>query len=211
MNPWIPVPEGDKATLYEVEGAATKVEPVVGYANLYSQPADSKGPVKDATIQRHIDEVLYEFEPGCTVLLFGSGHSVIANTYVERCPNIQQLYAMDMVPDAQTGLRTEIEFIAANIFEYEFESQYDYVFTTHTLEHFTREHLLETVIPKLRKIARKALVVLVPYADAWSGTPEHCLRFYENDEMAGLASRYKIIRDGQEIVYWIEGYHEDRS
>jgi hypothetical protein len=206
MSRWLSVPEGEKNRLYEVKGAI-KEEPLDAYADLYRKPTVEPMDIKLADIQRHIDEVLIDLDPGCSLLLFGAGHSVHANTYHEKCDNVEAICAMDIVADASVGLHSEIEFICADIFEYEFSRQYDYVFTTHTLEHFTREPLLETVIPKLTRAAKKALIVLVPYAEAWSNCDVHRSRFYENDEVAELASRYKIIRDGMEIVYWIEGYN----
>jgi hypothetical protein len=204
MEQWVLVSQGEKSRLFEIEGAQEK-EPIEVYAERYSRPVEALHPVQFESMQQHIDEILCEFAQGSTMLLFGAGHSAYANIYHERCDNLSKITAMDMVPEAKLGLRSAVDFLQADILEYEFEEQYDYVFTTHTLEHFTRDQLLNIVVPKLRGVARKALVILVPYGEFWKGEPTHRCWFYENDEMAGLASRYKKIRDGREIVYWIEG------
>jgi hypothetical protein len=89
--------------------------------------------------------------------------------------------------------------------------KYDYVFTTHTIEHFTKDNIFNIVMPKLFKAAKKAVVALVPYGDNWSSANNHQCRFYENDEFAAMATRYKRIRDnpdegkvGIEIVFWFD-------
>lgn len=209
MAEWLPIPEGNKKRLHEIKGAEVQ-EPVEIYAERYRQPVESLHPVKIETIQRHIDEILCELEPGSSLLLFGSGHSIHANSYKRKCKNISKITAMDLVAESQLGLSDDIPFLQADILEYEFKRQYDYIFTTHTLEHFTRDQLLNVVVPKLRRAARKALIVLVPYAMNWEDV-YHCCRFYEDDEFAGLATKYKKIRDDKEIVYWIPGTGIDSS
>jgi len=117
MSRWIPVLEGEKSSLYVVE-AAVEEEPVATYAELYRKSAEDLGEdvqIRKDDIQRHIDEILCGLESGCTLLLFGSGHPIYANTYHEKCSNIENIQAMDLVSEAGLGLNPEIGFICADI------------------------------------------------------------------------------------------------
>jgi len=62
---------------------------------------------------------------------------------------------------------------------------------------------MEVVIPRMKRAARRAVIAVVPYASAWSEEPSHKSRFNEHDELAALASKYKIILEGHELVLWI--------
>lgn len=211
MVDWLLIPSGTIMPIEEVLTAA-KEEPRNEYAERYLRSSSEMNVYERADAQRHIQEVLSEFENDCSVLLFGSGHHFYANTYYTQCDNIRILHAMDFVPEAGHGLHPDIKFFPTNILQGDISNVYDYVFTTHTVEHFTRIQILNIVVPKLCAAARKAVVILTPYAANWGGEPTHRCRLYENDELAALATKYKRIRDnpdegtkGIEIVYWLEG------
>jgi len=211
MIDWLPIPTGEPKVIEQVFGAV-KSEPRHIYSERYTKPVSEMNEYEKADAQRYIQEVLTEFAGGCSVLLFGSGHHYYPNTYYTQCKNIKTLHAMDFVFEAGHGLFPEIEFFPTDILHEQIPQAYDYVFTTHTIEHFTRFQILNIVVPKLCFAARKAVVILTPYADNWGDEPTHRCRLYEDDELAALATKYKRIRDnpdegsiGIEIVYWLEG------
>jgi hypothetical protein len=207
---WLPIPKGSKRIIEEVENAFSD-EPWGVYSERYSRPASSLNEHERGDARRYISEIVSGFDEECSILLFGSGHSYYANEYY-KCSNVSQLDAMDIVAESSLGLDPNIGFIQQNILDCRIEKIYDYIFSTHTIEHFTRDQILNNVIPKLCQAARKAVVLLTPYANNWGSEPTHRCRFYDNDELAALSSKYKRIRDnpdegtvGIEIVYWIEG------
>lgn len=196
--------------IYEIKDSIEE-EPLEIYKERYKQLIESTHPELLKSLQRYIDEILCELDNDCTLMLFGAGNSIHANTYYKQCNNIKNITAVDFITESQVGLNKNIKFLNIDILKDDFNKIvgiYDYVFTTHTLEHFTREKLLNIVIPKLRKAARKAVIILVPYGKNWAGESSHCCRFYENDELAEMSEKYKRIRNnvvevGIEIVYWL--------
>lgn len=196
--------------LHEVAGAVVQ-EPIADYKNRYINPLED---LKKLELERHVVEIFSEFEPKSSVLIFGSGHPGNVNFYQAHCPNVTRLGAVDFIFEAGLGLNSNIDFYCSDILSDNFSNVqvYDYVFTAHTVEHFTKENLFSLVLPRLCEIALEAVIVLVPYADNWKEEPSHRCRFYEDDEFAALAKKYKRIRDtedgtrqGIEIVYWFEG------
>jgi len=150
---------------------------------------------------RHKMEIFDDFDPGCSVLLFGSGHSFWAN-FAQSLPNIAKVSVLDYIPEAGLGLNSGIDFYCDDILTKDITGKYDYVFSAHTVEHFNREQVLTRILPACTAAADKAVVFLVPYGIAWSDEPSHKCLFYETDELAVKAKRYKIIRDGVELVLW---------
>ena len=160
-------------------------------------------PAEDSILKADIyfDEVFLDFEPASSILLFGSGHSFWPNYIGDRFYG--EVYAMDYVPEAGYGLSDKVEgFHCNDILTGGITGKYDYIFTAHTIEHFTRQQLLEVVLPELKKHALKAVVILVPYREHWATEPSHKCLFYEGDELFMLADKYKVIRDGLEFVFW---------
>lgn len=179
-------------------------EPIEEYTNRYSVPGYKLSNDFKTDVKRYIDEVLSYIEEGSSVLVFGSGHSYYSNSFFNLCENIVKLSVVDFVEAASFGLNKDIEYYNTDILKQDLVGEYDYVFTSHTIEHFTRKEILEVVLPRLRGAARKAVIIVVPYGDNWGGEPNHKCRFYEDDELAFLSNKYKIIRDGIELVYWLD-------
>lgn len=197
-------PEGPFNRLFEVESSLCMEEPLDLYNERYSRDVSLLNQYElEEDPKRYIDEVISYFDDDSSVLVFGSGHSHNMNEFY-KCSNISSLAAWDFAKEAATGLNESIVFYDENILEDAIKERYDYVFTTHTLEHFSRKQLLTVVLPKLLLIAKKALVIIVPYKDAWGAEVLHKCRFFLNDELAALSDKVKLIRNDAEIVYWIE-------
>jgi SAM-dependent methyltransferase len=188
--------------LYEVEQAACE-EPVDVYKARYSVPLEELSPIVYEDLQRHQSEIIQYMEEDSSLLVFGAGHSVHCNTYLQM-PNIKSVVAVDYVQESALWLKKEIQFFQTDILSEDLPVSCDYVLTSHTIEHFTRVQILYTALPKLLAAAQKALVVIVPYADNWADEPSHRCRFYEDDEFAFLADKYKFMRNNQEIVFWFD-------
>jgi len=169
-------------------------------------------PSTPETLSMWINEILCEFDPGSSLLIFGSGHPIHANTY-KRDLDLERIVCMDVVEEAGGGLEAGIEFWPRNILIDEIE-EFDYIFSTHTIEHFTRDEVMNVILPKCVNHARKAVVFLMPYKDIGWGPakPEgpHLLELSENDELAAQALKWRRVRHhfpnyGIELVLWFEG------
>jgi len=203
MSGWVNINLVSVLPLYEVAGMNSP-EPEDLYTQRYlrdytelSQP-ELEDPV------RYFDKLLSGLDSNNSLLIFGSGHSYNVNKIYDN-NKFSSIVAVDFVQAAKKGLYKEIDFYDTNILERDLPVVSDYIFSSHTLEHFYKQELFDIVLPRLLKAARKAVIVLVPYADNWAGEPNHKCRFYENDEFAAKATKYKIIRNGVEIAYWFEG------
>jgi len=199
---WLPVPEGPYSPLYEVVEFKHSIEPFEVYRGRYVRPEDELPPTTPATTERNINEILSGLEKGSTVLSLGAGHSYFCNCLVKKYPSMK-VTSLDIVEEASIGLVKEVDFLKVDILKEDIPGKYDYVFCSHTMEHFTRDEIFNEILPKVVDITMKAFIVLVPYADSWAGEPNHKSRFYENDEFAALSSRYKMLGE-HEIAYWIE-------
>lgn len=187
--------------LYEVLDYPGVEEPRGLYTQRYSRHFTELSIPELEDPLRYYDEALSYSDKGSSLLVFGSGHSFNSNVMWDQ-GSFSRIVAVDFVPAAKVGLYKEIEFYDNNILEGDLPVICDYVFSSHTLEHFYKEDLFKIVMPRLTKAARKAVIIVVPYADNWAGEPYHKCRFYEDDEFASLFDKYKIIREGAEIVYW---------
>ncbi len=197
------IPEGPFKSIYEVEEFKNTAEPIDLYNERYVKDASLLCQAEIDDPHRYMDEVFSSFDDDSSVLIFGAGHSYNINEF-NKHPNVCTTASWDFVDAASIGLNDGIRFYNENIMEDTIDAEYDYVFTSHTLEHFTSKELLTVVLPRLFLLARKAVAIVVPYAKSWEGEPRHKCRFYENDEMALISNRYKIIRGGAEIVYWVD-------
>jgi len=152
------------------------------------------------------EEVICEFEPGCSVFIFGAGHSFMTN-YLNSLPNIGKVTACDIVESAGKDLDADIDFQVLDVLQNPIPGTFDYIFSSHTIEHFTRDEIMNHLIDKCLEATRKAVVFITPYADiGWPGSPEHRVQPSEDDELAAKASRYKRLRPtGIELVLWFPG------
>jgi len=184
------------------------------YSNCYSREPNPLGIIRR---QVWIDEVFSEFDSGSSLLVFGSGHSIEVNT-INKELTFSQIVAMDRIEEAGEGLAPEIEFWKQDILTDDLKKDFDYIFSSHTIEHFTRNELMNIILPKCLRHARKAVVFLTPYRDIGWGLPKaegpHLINLCEEDELTALASKWKRIRDnlaidppqyGIELVLWFEG------
>lgn len=172
-------------------------DPISIYAERYK--GDFPGYSK---IERYRDEVLSEFKDGSSVLFFGAGHSENSNFVLRTCPNINNLTVIDYVKESGLSLDENIEFINEDFRTTDKLDTYDYVFSEHTIEHFSREDLIDTVVPKCFQIAREAVIFIVPYKENWSDEKSHRCLFDEHDELSSMCSKWKRIYDGKELVLW---------
>lgn len=175
-------------------------EPIDVYKERYASPPPDNFEDK---IRRYQENIIAYMDYASSVLVFGSGHPIEMNAMKRMGLNIGKLGCVDFIVEAGIGLDKDIDYYNIDILKDKLPTGYDYVFTTHTLEHFSRDQLLNVVMPKLKEAAREAVVAVVPYGEAWSDEPSHKCRFYEDDELTNLASTYKIILNGQELVLWI--------
>lgn len=193
---WMSIDRQNKP-LYEVGDSTPEV--FDEYEKRYSGESTSQR-IIDA--RRYIQECLSEAEG--SLLVFGAGHSDHCNTYYGDCPDLRPITSVDIVPEAAHLLHPDIEFICWDILNDDIREEMisDYIISTHTLEHFTKEELFRTVWPKLTTLARKAVITVVPYGSCWGLEPSHRCRFYKDDEFAFLQNKCKTILDDQELVFW---------
>ncbi len=209
--PWEKIPENAGRPILMASGVTSSLEDPDHYADAYLKEPNSLGVARR---KLWMNEVLSEFDPGSSLLIFGSGHVIEANTY-SRELDFSRIVAMDICGEAGIGLDEEIEFRQQNILTEDFEC-FDYIFSSHTIEHFTRDEVMDIILPKCLRRARKAVVFLAPYRDIGWGLPDpagpHLINLSEEDELTACASKWKRIKDnptlnqyGIEIVLWFEG------
>ncbi len=184
-----------------IEISEASDDPILTYMGRYGQD-QSRSSVKD---HRYKEEIFSALNIDSTILLFGSGHSSHANFVLKECASISKVAVLDYIDKAGVGLEEEIEFYGYNILLMDIPEVYDYIFSSHTVEHFTREQILDVILPKCIKHAKEAVIFVIPYADNWGDEPSHRCRFYEDDELAAQALKYKKIHNDQELVLWFEG------
>ena len=132
--------------------------------------------------------------------------------------HFSRIVASDIVSEAQVGLHPSVEFRVFNILTDVFEEKFDYIFSSHTIEHFTRDEIMEIILPKCLNAATRAVIFLVPWKDLGWGAARaegpHIVELCENDELALQASKWKRVRDnptvdnpdhyGLELILWFE-------
>lgn len=195
-TPWNLTQVEAPTRIVEVPAAPDDVE---RYAARYSL---SKGYLlKDF---RYRIEIYQEFDLDSSVILLGSGHPSRSNFIIKENPNVSQLTAVDYTVEASIGLDPSIEFLCADIVSDDLSIDGDYIFSSHTVEHFTRSEILDSILPKCLSMSRKAVVFVVPYGDNWGDEPSHKCRFYEHDELCALSTKWKRIHNGQELALMFE-------
>ena len=195
---WSTVPESVAKRIQEVAGATE--EPIEIYRERYTSPSP---PHYIDKVDRYVKEIFWDIPQMFSLLVFGSGHPKLMNLLEYAIPTVTRMGCVDFVEEAGRGLGDPIDFFKSNILEEDLPDGYDYVFSSHVLEHFTRDQIINTVIPRMKKAAKEAVIIVVPYGDAWRDEPSHKCRFNEHDELAAMASKYKIILEGHELVLWI--------
>ena len=195
---WIKTPDLKQKKVYEVDGAVPESTIDDIYSDRYLNPLPKADEEK---VQRYIDEIFSEFKDGSSLLIVGSGHPDLTKMIRDKCPNIDKLGCVDRITEASIGLiNSDINFYEIDILVHSLPREYDYVFSSHTLEHFTRLELLGKVLPRMRDAALKSVYAVVPYEEAWATEPTHRCKFYMGDELFCSSSKYKIIHNKQELV-----------
>ena len=164
-----------------------------------------RAPVNDAyiaKINRHIHFVFSKLPRESSLLNLGSGHPLYSRTVWERCQNITKMGALDYVVEASLNLPEQIQFFNRDIITDDIPAGYDYIFSSHTFEHLTRDQIMDIVLSKCREQAGKETIIIVPYRNAWRDEPSHKCRFTENDELAKQAYKYEVIHE--ELIMWIK-------
>lgn len=208
MSEWLPIPEDAGNPIKRMVDREHVSEAVRKERTLLDR-RKYDGPPKDEEKKtpRYYEEVLHELEPGSSLWVFGSGHSTHCNG-IRSLANLGPILATDIVEESGKGLTSSIEFRIHDILKEDIET-FDYIFSSHTIEHFTRDQLMETILPKCLNRAREAVVFIAPYkARRWGKEQQHLVQLDERDELAAQAVRYKIIGKGSEIVLWFEGQAE---
>ncbi|RKZ04238.1 hypothetical protein DRQ25_17220 [Candidatus Fermentibacteria bacterium] len=198
MTNWITTPKLMPERIIEVENSKSDRTIVDIYKERYSQPLN---PQHYENIQRYIDEIFLELKEGSSLLIVGSGHPENAKTIKEKCPNLGKVGCVDRIKEASIGLIDYgINFYQLDVLVNGLPIDYDYIFSSHTLEHFTRSELLHKVLPRMREAAHRTVYAVVPYEEAWAEEPTHRCKFYRGDELFCASRKYKIIHKNQELV-----------
>jgi hypothetical protein len=185
------------------------------YVSQYS--AEQVNPIAYDDARRNYEEALSECLPGSSLFIFGGGSSVHPNFY-KRQGRFSKVISTDIVEQARKGLDPDVEFRIFNVLTDEFPET-DYIFSSHTVEHFTRDEIMGTILPKCLAAAKQAVIFLVPWKDLGWGSAKaegpHIVELCEDDELAAYASKWKRVRDnptvdcpdqyGLELILWFEG------
>ncbi|KKN39024.1 hypothetical protein LCGC14_0747480 [marine sediment metagenome] len=197
QTPWTTHCPKPYSRLVELEDRTS--DPIAIYAERY------KGPfIGLPRIQRYKEEIISEFKEDSSVLFLGAGHSGNPN-FIFQSSNVAELTVLDYVKEAAYGLSPGIEFIGDDFRTTNKLKTYDYVFSEHTIEHFSRDDILNIVLPKCLRVAKDAVVFVLPYGKNWSDEKSHRCLFYEDDELSARCVRWKKIYNGQELILWFEG------
>ncbi len=176
------------------------LDPVPVYIDRYSLPEDGRT-LHSST--RYAQEIYPEISGD--LLVIGSGRASSVNFIRENVKSVNRIVALDYVEEAGLGLLPDIEFVSENVLLNPLPGKFDYIFSSHTIEHFSREEILHNVLPKCLQAARKAVIFVVPYAENWMEEKSHRCLFYTDDEVAAQAKKTKLIFEGQELVLWFTG------
>jgi hypothetical protein len=203
VTDWLPIPKdaGRPIIRREANEATTEAVAVPIYRKRYLR---GPGKVREKA-PRYYEEAICEFDPGSSLWVFGSGHPVNCNT-IRELSSLGRILATDLVEEAGRGLKSSIAFKVHDILKQD-AGVFDYVFSSHTIEHLTRDELMEVVLPRCLRSARKAVVFVAPYSNVgWKNAAMHRVQLDENDELAARALRYKRIgHSGRELVLWFDG------
>lgn len=197
MIPWIPIIKGEPKPIIELPYRGEDPKDV--YAQRYVEDYH-----EDLTFRSNLyyDEAIGDFNSEGSLLLFGSGHSHFPNTIAEKRSG--KISAMDYVKEAGYKLNKDIKFHHKDILISGITQEFDYIFSAHTIEHFTRKQLFDVILPECLSHAKKAVVFLVPYEEHWATEPSHKCLFYIGDELFMRSNKYKIIRNGSELILWFD-------
>ena len=198
MTEWINTHCTQEKRIIEVQGSTSESTLDDTYIDRYSTPLPE---ADDEKVARYVNNIFKEFVPGSSLLIVGSGHPELAIKIKNACPSLSKVGCVDRIEEASIGLEdNDILFYHLDILVHSIPREYDYVFSSHTLEHFTRSELLGKVLPRMRDAALKSVYAVVPYEEAWAAEPTHRCRFYKGDELFCSSRKYKIICQNQELV-----------
>ena len=199
-NPWSPIPPcaGKPLVRCVDKESTTETDAIPLYVSRYVRPHKNTG-----LELRYIEEAMQDFEAGSSLLVFGSGHPEVCNIYQKNL-DMGKIVAMDITEESGRGC--DVEFRHQDFLTEDIEI-FDYIFASHTIEHFTRDQMMNIVLPKCLEHARKAVVFICPYKDVgWAGADEHRIQLSEDDELAAHATKFKRLLDrGEELVLWLPG------
>lgn len=214
---WRPIVADPNKRIKQALGATTTREENYrpDYVSVYSSDVN---PIAYDDARRNYDESLSDCTLGSSLFIFGGGSSVHPNFY-KRQGRFSRVISTDIVEQACTGLDPDVEFRLFNILTDEFPETFDYIFSSHTVEHFTRDEIMGTILPKCLAAARQAVIFLTPWKDLGWGAAKaegpHIVELCEDDELAAHASKWKRVRDnpsaerpdqlGLELILWFEG------
>lgn len=198
---WKQIDRSEIVPIKQIKEFENVKEPVALYAERYSVQPD-KYLARNAV--RWTREGILEFEDKSSILILGSGHWFYPNTYKRLYEKNFKITAIDLVEEASKELDDGIKFIKGDFLEEDL-GMFDYIFSTHTIEHFTRSQILTEILPKCWSITKKGFIFIVPYKDiGWGGEIRHKVELQEDDELAYHANKYKIIHDGKELCLWFK-------
>ena len=201
MNIWKNINKSNIVSIKRIIEFEKRKEPINIYADRYLVKPDSY--MIDNAI-RYSKEVFLEFKSNSSIFILGSGHCFFPNYYCKLDKKNYKITAMDLANQASVGLYDCVNFIKGDFLK-ENIGNYDYIFSSHTIEHFTRDQILNEVLPKCWNIVRKGFVFIVPYRNiGWGKEPNHKVELQENDELAAQASKYKIVYGNKELILWFE-------
>ena len=173
-------------------------EPIEIYKARYTQPIND-----NEKVDRYATEIFDKIPEKFSLLVVGSGHPHVMNYMLDRIPSISKMGCVDFIEEAGVGLNKKIDFHKKDILKEAIPSGYDYVFSSHVLEHFMAKQIMGSVIPNMINAADKGVIAVVPYKDAWSGEPSHKCKFNEFDELAAVSTGHKKMLNEMELAIWI--------
>jgi len=203
MSEWIDTPHCiEQKRIVEVQGSIDESSYNSLYSRRYLTPLPDGDDLK---ARRYVDEVFSDMRDGASVLIVGSGHPELAKMIRVMCPKISKLGCVDRIEAAGVGLDSyNINFYKLDVLIHALPREYDYVFSSHTLEHFTRDELLGKVLPRMSDAALRSVYAVVPFKEAWASEPSHRCKFYKGDELFCASSKYRLIHNEQELVLKFE-------
>lgn len=127
------------------------------YSGLYERTGDVQELQGETDLNQACLEEILRTITNSTVCEVGCGRGLLAMRLAET----NRVTACDIVlPDRLKKYKGPIKFIEANIQDLPFKDRsFDYVVTTHTLEHVQD---LPTAIKELKRVAKKGLIIVVP-------------------------------------------------
>lgn len=153
----------------------------------------------DKQIKRFFEQGFLPTNESISVLDVGCGLPLHFSRLKNEYPLVEW-YGLDLseIPFDKANV-PKSQRIVLDVDKEDVPGEYDYVISMHSFEHFDNP---DKVKDKCLSVARKKVIILVPYLDAWSGCPEHVHKFEINDPFNDY-SEYRVL--GEEIFFVFEG------